>query len=142
MSVEENLRLVREAMEAFNARDWDRYLELYAESFLHYSPAYPEPRKGRSAAREDIEGGITAFPDSQFEIVRTFGQGDWVCLEVTSTGTHTGPFEVPGGETIPATNKPVRLPGCILLKFEGGKVTEDHEYYDQLGMMAQLGLAP
>ncbi|MEE9163254.1 MAG: ester cyclase [Thermoplasmata archaeon] len=142
MGVEENLRLVREDIETFNARDWDRYYELYAESVVHYSPQSPEPRKGRAAFREDIEGAITAMPDSQLKVVRAFGQGDWVCLEVTSTGTHTGPFQGPGGETIPATNKPVQIQGCALYKVEGGEITELRDYFDLLGMMAQLGLAP
>ncbi len=82
------------------------------------------------------------MPDTRLDVVRTFGQGDWVCLEVTSTGTHTGPLKGPGGETIPATNKPVRFQGCALYKVEGGEITELRDYFDLLGMMAQLGLAP
>ncbi len=140
MSAEENVLLVKESIEALNSRDLDRYFELYAESFLHYSPARPEPRKGLAAGRKDIEEGMTAFPDTRLEVVRTFGYDDWVCLEMTSTGTHTGPLKGAGGETIPPTNKSVRLQVCIVLKFEGGKVTEEHEYYDQLGFMTQLGL--
>ncbi|MCJ2531503.1 MAG: ester cyclase [Candidatus Thermoplasmatota archaeon] len=142
MSVEENLRLVREDIETFNARDWDRYYELYAESFVHYIPGSPEPLKGRAAYREGMEGFLAAFPDIRVEIARTFGQGDWVCMEGTSTGTHTGPFKGPGGETIPATNKPVRMQGCGLYKVEGGQITELRDYYDLLGFMTQLGLAP
>ena len=53
----------------------------------------------------------TAFPDLHIETVRSFGQGDWVCVEWVVTGTHTGPLMGPGGETIPATNKTARVPG-------------------------------
>ncbi len=63
-------------------------------------------------------------------------------MEYTITGTHTGPLMGPGGETIPATNKPIRIQGLTVSKFEGGEITEEHDYSDQLGMMAQLGLAP
>lgn len=142
MSVEENLKLLDAGLEAYNAHDWDRFLELYAESAVIYSPGLPEPLKGLAALREEIETGETAFPDHRMEKVRAFGQGDWVCVEYTMTGTHTGPFKGPGGETIPATNKPVRLQGCVVYKFEGGEIMEEHEYSDQLGMMAQLGLSP
>ncbi len=76
---------------------------------------------------------------------RAFGQDDWVCTELTSTGTNTGPFqgpEGPGGETMPATHKPVRVPFCLVLKAEGGKFTEVHQYVDRLGQLTQLGLKP
>ena len=142
MSVEENLQVNAAIIEAVNAQDWDRYVGLHAESVVSYGPESPEPRKGREALRESIQAYVTAFPDLRFEEVRTFGQGDWVCAEWVATGTHTGPLMGPGGETIPATNKTARVSGSSVLKVEGGKVTEIHGYYDLLGMMAQLGLAP
>ncbi|MEE9164474.1 MAG: ester cyclase, partial [Thermoplasmata archaeon] len=92
--------------------------------------------------REAAEMFVTAFPDARSKKERSFGQGDWVCQEYTITGTHTGPLKGPGGEAIPATNQPVRLRGCGVYKFEGGEITEEHDYSDSLGMMAQLGLAP
>lgn len=149
MSVEENLRKIDASIEAFNARDMDRFVGLQAESSARHAPPAPEPRKGRDALRDYLQGLanafqglVNAFPDGQIEKVRAFGQGDWTIAELAFTGTHTGPLPGPGGEAIPATNKPVRLPYAVVSKFEGGEVTEEHEYWDQLGFMAQLGLAP
>ncbi|MFQ6012848.1 MAG: ester cyclase [Thermoplasmata archaeon] len=141
MSVEENERVIDRADEAFNAQEWDRYFELFAESVVWHSPS-PEPLKGRAALREAFEGFVAAFPDTRIKKERSFGQGDWVCREYTFAGTHTGPLKGPDGETIPATNKPVRLQGCGVYKVEGGEITETRDYFDQLGFMAQLGLAP
>ena len=142
MSVEENERVIDRADEAFNAQDWDRYYELYAESVVSYGPVSPEPLKGRAAIREFGEGYINAFPDMRGKKERSFGQGDWVSREYTITGTHTGPLPGPGGETIPATNKPLRLQLCSVYKVEGGEITEVRNYLDMLGFMAQLGLVP
>ena len=142
MSVEENLQVIDADFEAINAQDWDRFLGLHSESHVLYAPDSPEPRKGREALREWIQGYATAFPDLRVETVRSFGQGDWVCVEWVVTGTHTGPLMGPGGETIPATNKTARVPGSSVFKVEGGEITEDREYYDLLGLMAQLGLVP
>ena len=142
MSVEENLKIVDAGFEAANAQDWDRFLGVYAESVVSYGPESPEPMKGRTALRELLEGYYTAFPDLHFETVRSFGQGDWVCVEWVATGTHSGPLMGPGGETIAATNKTARNPGSTVIKVEGGQITETRGYYDLLGMMAQLGLAP
>ncbi|MFQ5552584.1 MAG: ester cyclase [Thermoplasmata archaeon] len=142
MSVEENLQTIKDGYEAFNAHDWDRFLERYAESVVYSAPDLPEPLKGVEAFRELIQTYNTAFPDQRFEEVRTFGQGDWAVSEAVFTGTNKGPFPGPEGQTIPATNKQVRNRAVYVFKFEGGKVTELRGYADQLGLMAQLGLAP
>ena len=141
MTVEENLRAIKDGYEAFNAHDWDRFFEGYAESVVYSDPSQPEPLK-LAAFREQIQIFDTAFPDGHFEVVRTFGQGDWVASEATFTGTHKGPLPGPGGEMIPATNKQVRNRTIWVFKIEGGKVTEQRGYLDQLTYLAQLGLAP
>ncbi len=143
MTVEENIRVSEDLMAAFNARDWDRFAESYAESVVFHTPTNPEPVKGRAALVEQVqEDFANPFPDARVEDIRTFGQGDWVAMEFTGTGTNTGPLKGPGGETIPATNKSARIPFCIVSKLEGGKITESHQYLDLVGLMAQLGLGP
>ncbi len=142
MSVEENLRKGEAVVEAYNAKDLDAVAATVAESWVGYGPDQPEPRKGREGLREWMQTLFTAFPDDRWETVRNFGQGDLTCAEIASTGTHTGPLKGPGGETIPATNKPVRVNFTMVSKYEGGEATETRVYYDQLGMLAQLGLAP
>ncbi len=44
---------ITEAIEAFNARDLDRWTRFYAEDALHYQPSLAEPFRGRAAIRED-----------------------------------------------------------------------------------------
>ncbi len=142
MSMEDNLRVFDEIEKAVNAKDWKRFDELHAESVVDYSPENPEGSKGIDAHLASVQNLFNAFPDWRTKKERSFGQGDWVCIIWTGTGTHTGPFAGPGGQTIPPTNKPVRWTLCQVGKIEGGKITEEHNYYDALGMMVQLGLAP
>ena len=142
MSVEENLQKGEALIEAYNAKDLDAFVADAAESWVGHSPDQPEPLKGREALREWMGTFFTAFPDSRWETARSFGQGDWTCAEIVFTGTHTGPLPVPGGVMIPATNKPFRVTFVMVSKFEGDEVTETRVYYDQLGYLAQLGLAP
>ncbi len=132
--------MIDHALEAFNAQDWDRFLRLHAESVIDWEPSLPEPLKGREAIRQFLQGFVTAFPDLHARKERSFGQDDWVCAEFTITGTHKGPMPGPGGQMIPATDKPVRIQEAIVFKLEGGEITEVHEYYDLYGMMVQLGL--
>ncbi len=142
MSVEENLKLIDAGVEAYNAHDWDRFFEFYAESVVNYAPNLPEPGKGLAALREWFEATETGFPDHRMEKVRAFGQGDYVCLESVWKGTHKGPIRGMKGEEIPATNKSVKNRLTTVFKIEEGKVTENHVYWDQLATFSQLGLAP
>src|SRR3989442_8201274 len=85
---------------------------------------------------------LKAFPDIRLVTELQFGAGDWITQLSQMRATHTGPLEVPGGPTIPATNKSVRIPVALVARLEGGKFAEINLYFDQMGLMAQLGLAP
>ncbi len=138
MSVEENLRATEEVWRLFNAHDVDGLMGLYADSVEYSDPELPEPMRDRAAIRQYYEGIFTAFPDAKRSLVRAFGQGDWVSVEDVFMGTHTGLLR----QTIPATNKTLRVPTVNILKIEGGKVTKRRLYFDVLAFATQLGLAP
>jgi predicted ester cyclase len=66
--------------------------------------------------------------------------GDTVVLEITWTGTHTGPMMSPTGDEIPATGKSLEMRACIVNKISDGKVAMQTQYFDIMTMMTQLGL--
>ncbi len=140
MSVEENLRLVAAATKALNDQDVDGFLSHHLESVIQRDPQHVEPIKGREAIRAGIEPMLRAFPDIRFVQERAFGEGDWVAVQFVGMGTHKGPLEAPGAPPIPATNRAIRLPFAYIAKVDGGKFAEVNYYFDQAGMMAQLGL--
>ncbi len=142
MSVEGNLRVIERMVKAYNARDWDLVAKLHSKSVIGVTPERVEPRKGREAIRQEFMDYATAFPDSRLRAKRIFGQKDWVGAEFTFTGTHTGPLAGPGGQVIPGTNRPLRLEYAVVYKLKGGEIAERREYFDLMGMMAQLGLTP
>ncbi len=142
MSVEENLRMIERWTEAYNAHDFEGFAKPFTESALYHAPNLPEPLEGREEIRRHFSGHPATFPDTRVSIERSFGQGDVVCAEVIWTATHEGPLSGPGGQTVPPTNKSVRLPIAAVFKFEKGKITEAREYWDQAAFMTQLGLSP
>ena len=116
-------------------------MDFYAEDAQHYQPTQIEPLRGRKAIREDYEKlTIIPFPDAHLEKIRSFGQGDLICVELLFKGTHTGPLVGPEDEEIPPTNKSVQVPICFVVKIKDGKIIEAREYTDQLGYLAQLGV--
>ena len=131
---------VAEAARAINDRDWEAYGRLFSENLEMQTPGLPGVTIGRQARVALVQGIVAPFPDGQVDLERTITEGDWGCLQLRFSGTHTGPMATPDGGEIPPTNKPVEFPYCLVAKFENGVVTELQEYYDQLAVMTQLGL--
>jgi ketosteroid isomerase-like protein len=100
----------------------------------------PGTTTGRDARIQVVQGIMDAFPDSVVSVQRSFGTGDWACVEVLFRGTHTGPMPGPDGTEIPPTNQSVEWPYCMVMRFEDGLVSELYEYYDQVNLLTQLGL--
>jgi predicted ester cyclase len=142
VSVEENLRVLEASTKALNDRDLDRFETFHLNSVIQRDPQNPQGIKGPKAIRASLEPFMKAFPDIRLATETQFGAGDWVTQLGHMRATHTGPLEMPGGQTIPATNKAVRLPVAMIAKLEGGKFAEINLYFDQAGLMAQLGLLP
>lgn len=77
--------------------------------------------------------------DTEIEPVsRTVGP-DQVVDELVISFTHDIEMDaiLPG---VPPTGKPVRLPFCVVVGFDGGKVAHEHIYWDQASLLVQVGL--
>ena len=97
--------------------------------------------KGRLALDKMWTGLFSMFPDYQIRRVRSFGQDDWVCLEVEESGTMRGPIHA-GPREVQPTGKNFKIPSSIICRVEEGRIAEVRIYFDVLGLMAQLGLGP
>jgi predicted ester cyclase len=58
-------------------------------------------------------------------------------IEFTASGTQTG--ELSG---IPPTGRSVSADVCNVVEVRDGKIYREREYYDVMGLMQQLGVAP
>ena len=79
------------------------------------------------------------FPNLLMEAVRTIEMGDgWVLNEVMWKGTHTGLYF-----DILATGRPIEIRGGLLSRYDAdGLITNLNIYFDNLSVLAQLGLFP
>jgi predicted ester cyclase len=78
-----------------------------------------------------------AFPDGRTTVEAVIAEGDKVVHRWTFRGTHRG--ELMG---IPLTDNQVTITGTTLDRVSGGKMEEEWNNFDQLGMLQQLGVAP
>jgi steroid delta-isomerase-like uncharacterized protein len=133
-------RFVQVGESSIGDRDWEAYGSVFAEDLHMVTSMIPGSTTGRDARVELVKGIVAAFPDGVVEVQRYFGQGDWACVEVLFTGTHTGPILGADSTEIPPTHKSVKWPYCMVMKFKNGLVSELYEYYDQMELLKQLGL--
>src|SRR5690349_20358838 len=140
-TIADNVGLVERAwVDSINKRSKEEFLELHGESAVLYDPTLGS-LKGRPALDKMWTGLLSMFPDYQVRKVRSFGQDDWVCLEVEESGTMKGPIHA-GSKEIPATGKRFKIPSSIICRVNDGSIGEVRIYFDVLGLMAQLGLGP
>jgi len=96
-------------------------------------------RDGVRAFYRDHLVGKFFPPDMKMTVVsRTVGQ-DQVVDELAISFTHTTPIDwlLPG---VPATGKRVEMAVAAIVGFKDGKISHEHIYWDQAGVLVQVGL--
>jgi steroid delta-isomerase-like uncharacterized protein len=133
------LDATRALIEAYNDADWDRLADLLAADCL-----YDEVGTGRQAAgAQDItahwQGWKRAMPDAIGTVTNALDCGDTAIVEVTWSGTFTGPFATPDGELEP-TGRHQTTRACILATLQDDKIKQCRQYFDSMALMQQLGV--
>jgi steroid delta-isomerase-like uncharacterized protein len=127
--------------EAIFNNDLEAAKEIYAADAV-----LETPDAGTISGRDDVvaymAGFSSAFPDSSYESSYKHESGNSAVDEGYFVGKHTGPLQLPTGESIPATGKSVRVRACDVATVQNGKITSHRFYFDQMDFLQQLGLAP
>jgi steroid delta-isomerase-like uncharacterized protein len=135
---EENKALARRwAEEVMNQRNLDAVDEIYASDFVGHDPAMPEDMRGVEGAREFYGMYQSAFPGAQITIEDQLAEGDKVVTRWTGRGTHQG--ELLG--VAPSGNR-VEVTGVTISRIKGGKVVEEWDNHDAMGMMQAISAIP
>jgi steroid delta-isomerase-like uncharacterized protein len=132
---EENKAVGRRYLEAVNERDLNIIDEVIAPDYVGHEPG--EETRGPEGVKQYISMFLDAFPDVSITVEDEIAEGDKVVIRFTGRGTHQG--ELMG---IPPSGNRVEVSSISICRFEGGKVIEEWEQYDALGMMQQIGAVP
>jgi len=132
MSVEENKAIVYDIFEAINNGDLDALDKYYSVDCIGHSPPYGKV-VGLSALKSAWNNHLRGFPDTQVNVKEVIAEGDAVTARVTIKGTNTGQFagRITGKEGFGL--------GLILYHMDNGKIVEEWDHWDELGMWWQLG---
>lgn len=129
---ESNKALVRQAIEEiWNQNKTDKIEEYVSPDYLfHIAPA---DVSGIESLRGLIHAFRTGIPDIHFQIENMIAENDKVVVPITYTGTHLG--ELFG---MPATGNPLLFTGTCIYRIADGKIVEEWNCTDSLGLMGQL----
>jgi steroid delta-isomerase-like uncharacterized protein len=141
MAEQDLIQAARGVVDAFNASDWERCKAALAPDSLYDEVGTSRRVEGVGDIIPCWQAWKEAMPDVKGSVMAAFATGNTVILEVTWTGTHTGPLVSPQG-TVPATGKQQTTRASWVLNFDGGKIKASRHYFDMLSFMQQLGILP
>lgn len=122
----------------YNAGDLDGVMDLYADDAVQNMP--DGTFEGRDAIRERLAQELNAFSDVHHTVRSFVEQGDAFCDEWTFAGTHSAPLTLPDGREVPPTGMRIEIAGMEYCLMRDGKWIVNTLYYDNLSVLAQLGL--
>jgi steroid delta-isomerase-like uncharacterized protein len=140
LTTDEIVKLARKQIDAFNTGDWEQLQASFAADSLYNELGTERTIEGPEKIVELFKAWKTAFPDAVGTVTSAMASGNKAALEVTWTGTHTGPLETAEG-TIPASGKHQETPAAVFFTFDGDKVKESRQYFDSMTLLKQIGAA-
>ena len=139
MSLEELKSKIRWAgEEAWCKGNVDALNEVYARDYVYHRPPLAD-LQGLEEVKQKFLGTRDAYSDIEAEYDEMIAEGNSIAYRWTWKARHTGQSPT---LPIPPTGKAVTLIGCTVVHIEDGKVIEEFEYADYLGILQQLGVVP
>ncbi|WP_320110963.1 ester cyclase [Draconibacterium orientale] len=119
--------------ELWNKRNGTVLDECLAPDVVYGTPNMT--RNGVGEYRNLYQMYASAFGQSQVEILDLIVSNDRVFSRVLFSCVHTG--ELDG---IPASGKAVKMQAFTAFRIANGKIVDEYELFDELGMLQQIGM--
>ena len=134
----ENARLIGHFYEeVFNNGHVEFADRVHGPDYRYHDMAGPDDVINHRDYMERNAGFACAFPDRRVDIQDLIAVDDRVVARAVMRATHTGALA-----TIAPTGRHVRLASTIIYRFANGRVAEEWEIFDKLGLYQQLGVTP
>jgi steroid delta-isomerase-like uncharacterized protein len=138
-SEEKNKQIALSIVEALNTRDLSVWSKHLAEDYTAEHPGVSVPLNKTMSIGYN-QRFVTAFPDIHFEVLSVLAEGDHVLIQWRANGTHAERLATMTGQTIPPTRRSMTVSGAALAEVRDGKIVREWSYWDQLSLLAQLGI--
>jgi steroid delta-isomerase-like uncharacterized protein len=131
---EQNKAVVRECFVAAAASDATRLSQILQPNFVIHVPDDYDGVDGLLEMVAPIKAGL---PDLNVTIDAQLTDGDYVTTRFTARGTHEGDLF-----GTPATGRAVELSGITVSRCVDGRIAEEWELVDAVGLLQQIGALP
>jgi ketosteroid isomerase-like protein len=131
--------LMDRVTQAIVAGEWEVLREVYAADVVVSTPD-AGVLNGIDAFIEWNHAFVDAFSDRHYRSERALETQECAIDQGDFVGTHTGPLELPDGQSAPPTRKQVTLRSVDIATVANGKIVRHDFYFDQLDLLTQLGL--
>ena len=134
----ETMAVIEKFYAAFEKSEWQVIRDCFAPDCMTVTPS------GAMNVEQHEQFGKAfkaAFPAGRMKVKNSVVSGEWVAVEGAFVGRHEKDLVGPQG-TIPAQGKDLNMPFGDFFRIRNGKIIEHNVYWDQVGMLAQLGAMP
>ena len=123
--------------EVFNRGNFAYADRVHGPGYRYHDDTVPGAPVDHATYMARNTGFAAAFPDRKVDIEDLIAAGDRVVARAVMHATHMGSL----GDIAP-TGRKVRLASTIIYRFDHGRVVEEWEIFDKLGMYQQLKVTP
>jgi len=136
MAMEDNKELYRRCwLECFNQGNLSVVDEFLAPNYVWHGPS--QEINSHEGVRQLAVMLRTGLPDMQMSIEQQLADGDEVATRWRIQGTHKGILF-----GVAQSGKRVNFTGLAISRIAQGKIVEEWEEFDQLGLFQQIGAVP
>jgi steroid delta-isomerase-like uncharacterized protein len=129
-----NTDAVRACFEQASRGNFAALDAILTPDFVLHSPGEVHGADGLSTM---VESYRNALPDLELTIDHQFAAGDYVASRFTIRGTHDG--DLMG---VPASGRRVEFTGITISRCRDGRIAEEWELTDTVGLLGQVGALP
>jgi predicted ester cyclase len=130
---EENKAAVRACFENASQGKFDALDDIVTSDYV----LHPDEVSGADGLKEMVQRYRDALSGLRVTIDQQFTAGDYVTTRYTVTGTHDG--DLMGA---PPSGKDVAFTGITISRCESGRIAEEWEITDVVGLLGQIGALP
>jgi steroid delta-isomerase-like uncharacterized protein len=130
---EANKSAVRDCFETASRGNFDALHQIVTPDYV----LHPEEAHGADGLAEMVNGYRSALSDLNVTIEHQFTEGDYVATRCTIRGRHDG--ELMG---TPPSGREVAFTGLTISRCRDGKIEEEWELVDSVGLLRQIGALP
>ena len=130
---EANKAAVRDCFENASEGNFDALHTIVSPDYV----VHPEEVRGADGLAQMVQGYRSALSDLSVTVEHQFTEGDYVATRSTIRGRHDG--DLMG---TPATGRDVAFTSLTISRCRGGRIEEEWELVDTIGLLRQVGAVP